>query len=128
MIITDFHPVHFLCSFVFSTKKHKTTMDKSTHFFGNSVFGQLISFIDSSIISRNSYKCHSDHYIKKFATRDHLISMLFYVFAKCSSLREVSGAKPGFLYTFFTAPTAHRTRPTPNACGIYWLNLCFRET
>ncbi len=70
-------------------------MDKSIHFFGNSVFGQLISFIDSSIISRNSYKYHSDRYIKRFTTREHLTSMLFCVFVKCSSLREVSGAMLG---------------------------------
>jgi len=27
-------------------------MDKSTHFFGSSVFGQLISLIDSAIIKK----------------------------------------------------------------------------
>jgi hypothetical protein len=70
-------------------------MDKSTHFFGNSVFGQLISMIDDNIIIRNSRKHGSDRYIKRFTAKDHLISMLFCVFAKCSSLREVSGAMLG---------------------------------
>ena len=70
-------------------------MDKSTYFFGNSVFGQLISMIDERIISRNSVKHNSDRYIKRFTAKDHLISMLFCVFAKCSSLREVSGAMLG---------------------------------
>ncbi len=70
-------------------------MNKNTHFFGQSVFGQLISLIDNSIIARNSRKCNADHYIKKFTTKDHLISMLFGVFAKCSSLREISGAMLG---------------------------------
>ena len=70
-------------------------MHKSTYFFGTSVFGQLISFIDDRII-QNAVKQHkSDYYIKKFRTRDHLISMLFCVFAKCFSLREVSGAMLG---------------------------------
>ena len=70
-------------------------MNKNTHFFGTSVFGQLISFIDDNII-QNAVKQHnSDYYIKKFKTRDHLISMLFCVFAKCFSLREVSGAMLG---------------------------------
>lgn len=70
-------------------------MGKSTHFFGNSVFGQLSSMIDENIINRNVRKHNSDRYIKRFTTRDHLISMLFCVFAKCCSLREVSGAMLG---------------------------------
>lgn len=70
-------------------------MDKSTHFFGTSVFGQLISLIDSKIIITSAKKHNSDHYVKKFKTKDHLISMLFCSFAKCTSLREVSGAMLG---------------------------------
>jgi len=70
-------------------------MDKSTHFFGTSVFGQLISLVDPRIISSSTKKFDSDRYVKKFKTKDHLISMLFCSFAKCSSLREVSGAMLG---------------------------------
>ena len=70
-------------------------MDKSTHFFGTSVFGQLISLIDSTIITNCTRKSRSDYYVKKFKTKDHLISMLFCAFAKCTSLREVSGAMLG---------------------------------
>ena len=70
-------------------------MDKNTHFFGQSVFGQLISLIDNNIIIRNSRKHKADYYIKRFKAKDHLISMLFCVFAKCCSLREVSGAMLG---------------------------------
>lgn len=70
-------------------------MDKTTHFYGNSVFGQLISLIDSKIISKSAKKYQSDRYVKRFMTKDHLISMLFCSFAKCSSLREVSGAMLG---------------------------------
>lgn len=70
-------------------------MDKTTHFFGTSVFGQLISLIKPSIISNASHKHKSDRYVKKFTTKDHLISMLFSSFAKCASLREVSGAMLG---------------------------------
>jgi hypothetical protein len=70
-------------------------MDKSTHFFGTSVFGQLISFIDDKIIKKCVKSCNSDYYVKRFKTKDHLISMLFCVIAKCSSLREVSGAMLG---------------------------------
>jgi hypothetical protein len=70
-------------------------MSKTTFFFGQSVFGQLISLIDQTIISNASKCCHSDRYVKKFKTKDHLISMLFCSFAKCTSLREVSGAMLG---------------------------------
>ena len=70
-------------------------MSKTTFFFGQSVFGQLISLIDSNIITKAAKACDSDRYIKKFKTKDHLISMLFCSFAKCSSLREVSGAMLG---------------------------------
>ena len=70
-------------------------MSKTTHFFGQSVFGQLISLIDSNIVSKATKTCQSDRYVKKFKTKDHLISMLFCSFAKCTSLREVSGAMLG---------------------------------
>mgnify|MGYP003731115223 FL=1 len=48
-------------------------MDKSTHFFGQSVFGQLISLIDNNIIIRNSRKHKADYYIKRFKAKDHLM-------------------------------------------------------
>ena len=70
-------------------------MDKSTIFFGTSVFGQLISLIEDNIIIKSAKNYNSDHYIKHFKTKDHLISMLFCAFAKCTSLREVSGAMLG---------------------------------
>jgi len=70
-------------------------MDKSTYFFGQSVFGQLISLMDNRIISEACKESKSDYYVKRFTTKDHLISMLFCSFAKCTSLREVSGAMLG---------------------------------
>jgi IS4 transposase len=70
-------------------------MDKSTYFYGNSVFGQLTSLIEDNIISVNTRKHKADRYIKRFKAKDHLVSMLFCVFSKCSSLREVSGGMLG---------------------------------
>jgi len=70
-------------------------MSKTNYFFGQSVFGQLISLIDSNIVSKASKACEADRYVKKFKTKDHLISMLFCSFAKCTSLREFSGAMLG---------------------------------
>ena len=73
----------------------KNTMGKSNYFSSKSVFGQLISLIDNSMIKSAVKKSDSDRYVKHFKTKDHLISMLFCSFAKCSSLREVSGAMLG---------------------------------
>lgn len=70
-------------------------MGKSNYFSTKSVFGQLISLIDDSIISSSVKEHNSDHYTKRFKTKDHLISMLFGAFAKCNSLREISGAMLG---------------------------------
>lgn len=70
-------------------------MSKSTYFSSKSVFGQLISLIDAEIIKSAVVKSNSDYYVKKFKSKDHLISMLFCCFAKCNSLREVSGAMLG---------------------------------
>lgn len=70
-------------------------MSKSTYFSSKSVFGQLISLIDEEIIKVAVAKTNSDYYVKKFKSKDHLISMLFCCFAKCNSLREVSGAMLG---------------------------------
>ncbi len=70
-------------------------MSKSNHFSTKSVFGQLISLIDEGLIVRAVKKCDSDRYTKRFKTKDHLISMLFCSFSKCTSLREISGAMLG---------------------------------
>lgn len=77
-------------------------MSKSSHFSGKSVFGQLIFLIDEDLIKASAKKHKSDHYVKRFMSKDHLISMLFCSFAKCNSLREVSGAMLGL-----SGKTAH---------------------
>jgi hypothetical protein len=70
-------------------------MGKSNYFSSKSVFGQLLSLINDKTISDAVKKHDSDRYVKKFKSKDHLISMLFCSFAKCNSLREVSGAMLG---------------------------------
>lgn len=70
-------------------------MGKSSYFSSKSVFGQLISLIDDKFITDSVKESDSDRYVKRFKTKDHLISMLFCSFAKCNSLREVSGAMLG---------------------------------
>jgi len=70
-------------------------MSKNSHFSTKSVFGQLISLLDDSMIRKEVKKSNSDRYTKRFTTKDHLISMLFCSFSKCTSLREISGAMLG---------------------------------
>ena len=82
-----------MCSF--DSLKLYTPVNKTSYFFGQSVFGQLISLIDPMIISNAARECKADLYVKKFKTKDHLISMLFCAFAKCTSPCEVSSAMLG---------------------------------
>jgi hypothetical protein len=70
-------------------------MPKSSHFFGQSVFGQLIDLIDPSVVSDALRRTNADRYYKRFKTRDHVVSMLFGVLAHCTSLREICGAMMG---------------------------------
>lgn len=70
-------------------------MTKSNYFFGQSVFGQLISLIDLNKLKAIGKKHFSDYYVKKFDTSDHLISMVFSTFAHCTSLREVAASMLG---------------------------------
>lgn len=65
-------------------------MSKSIHFFGQSVFGQLISLIDRSFVKQAVKKTGSDRFCKGFYTWDHLVSMLFCTLSNCTSLREVT--------------------------------------
>jgi hypothetical protein len=67
-------------------------MSKSIHFFGQSVFGQLISLIDRSQVKEAVKRSASDFYCKGFYTWDHLVSMLFCTLGNCNSLREVAAA------------------------------------
>lgn len=105
-------------------------MGKSTHFHGQSVFGQLISKIDFSKVNKIAGRYNSDYYTKRFTTKDHLISMLFGSFAQCSSLREISGAMLGLsgktqhfqlehLPHRSTLSDANKRRSSDVFCAIY---------
>ena len=70
-------------------------MGKNKYFSTKSVFGQLISLIDDSMIDKAVKKYDSDRYVKRFKCKDHLFSMVFCCLEKCNSLREVSGGMVG---------------------------------
>jgi len=65
-------------------------MYKDEYFTGQPVFTQLLSFINKREINKIAKSFQSDKYYKKFKTYEHLITMLYAVFQKCSSLREVT--------------------------------------
>ena len=53
-------------------------MNKSSCFFGQSVFGKLIFLLDLNKIRTISKKHMSDYYVKKFDTSDHMVGMPFF--------------------------------------------------
>lgn len=64
-------------------------------FTGQPVFSQLLSFIPHGLINGVVKKQLGDRYCKSFKTYDHLITMLYCCFYKCSSLREVTVGMQG---------------------------------
>lgn len=64
-------------------------MSKSILFTGQPIFNQIIRFFSIDQIQRLSRKFSGDRYCKKFKTYDHLIVMLYAIFNRCTSIREV---------------------------------------
>lgn len=65
-------------------------MNKSNFFTGQPIFSQLLSFVSKADIARIVKEYQSDHYIKRFKTWNHLVTMLFGVYQNCTSLRELT--------------------------------------
>lgn len=64
-------------------------MAKSTFFTGQPVFSQLLNLISRADVQKSVRAFASDHYCKKFRTGDHLVVMLYAIFNRCTSIREV---------------------------------------
>ena len=64
-------------------------MPKSTFFTGQPIFNQILSLIPRNMVNTLVKEYKTDRYSKKFRSYDHLVTMLYSVFHKCSSLREV---------------------------------------
>lgn len=64
-------------------------MSKSTHFFGQPVFGQLIKSLKRDQILELSHKCGGERYVKSFDGWHHLVSMLYAIIMRFDSLREI---------------------------------------
>ena len=67
-------------------------MGKSTHFFGQPVYGQLIKSLDREKIIELSRKNGGEKYIKSFTGFTHLLTMLYAVIMRFDSLRETEAA------------------------------------
>lgn len=65
-------------------------MAKDPHFTGQPIFNQLLRLLDRQSIVQLARKHGSDYYYKRFKTYDHLVTMLYATFHKCSSIREVT--------------------------------------
>ena len=64
-------------------------MGKSTHFFGQPVFGQLIKRLNKEKILQISRNLGGERYVKSFDGFTHLLTMLYAVIMRFDSLREI---------------------------------------
>lgn len=64
-------------------------MPKSTNFFGQPIYGQLIKSLDREKIVEMSRKHGGEKYVKSFDGYTHLLTMLYAVIQRFDSLREI---------------------------------------
>ena len=67
-------------------------MGKSSHFFGQPIFGQLIKSLDRKKIAEMSRKHGGEKYVKSFDGYTHLLTMLYAVIQRFDSLREIEAS------------------------------------
>lgn len=98
-------------------------MRKDRNLTGQPILSQLLSFIDRNRVNRLSVRYQSDHYYKRFKTYQHLVTMLYAIYHKCTSLREVTTGMQACLYKLnhlgmdycprrSTVSDANRSRPS----------------
>ena len=85
-------------------------MSKDNKISSSSVFGQLNSFIPKDTLRKLIAETGSDRYCKKFKTLDHMYTMLFAAFTKCSALREIVSAMVGFAPKLYQMGMNHLPR------------------
>ena len=67
-------------------------MGKSSNFFGQPIYGQLINSLDREKIVEISRKHGGEKYIKSFDGYTHLLTMLYAVIQRFDSLREIEAS------------------------------------
>ena len=65
-------------------------MGKGTFFTGQPIFNQILEFIPRSMVQQVAREQKADRYYKSFGTYEHLVTMLYAIFNRCDSLREVT--------------------------------------
>ncbi|OYQ42920.1 DUF4372 domain-containing protein [Flavobacterium aurantiibacter] len=88
-------------------------MNKSSYFFGQSVFGQLISLIDSSLIRGAVKKHNSDHYVKKFDTLKQSV-------CKTTAIQFAQHA----VFLFYNLSRALLFTPIPSKFAVWQIGFC----
>ena len=72
-----------------SPNKPLINMGKSSNFFGQPIYGQLIKSLDREKIIEKSRKHGGEKYVKSFDGYTHLLTMLYAVIQRFDSLREI---------------------------------------
>lgn len=85
-------------------------MSKYNKISSSSVFGQLVSFISKGALRRIVAETGADRYCKKFKTLDHLYTMLYASFTKCSAIREIIYIMAGFTLKLYQMGMNHLPR------------------
>lgn len=67
-------------------------MSKSSHFFGQPMYGQVIKLLDKSKILELSRENGGERYTKRFNCWIHLVVMLYAVIMRFDSLREITAS------------------------------------
>ena len=75
-----------------SPNNPRITMGKSSNFFGQPIFGQLIKSLDRKKIVEMSRKHGGEKYVKSFDGYTHLLTMLYAVIQRFDSLREIEAS------------------------------------
>ena len=67
-------------------------MGKSSHFFGQPIYGQLLKSLDRDKIIETSRRYGGERYVKSFNGYAHLLTMLYAVIMRFDSLREIEAS------------------------------------
>ncbi|WP_415159516.1 DUF4372 domain-containing protein [Parafilimonas sp.] len=65
------------------------TNNKITDYVGQPIFTQVLSLIDGPLIQSACKTHQADKFSRKLCFKDHLTTMLYYIFARCTNLRAV---------------------------------------
>ena len=75
-----------------SPNNPRIIMGKSSNFFGQPIYGQLIKSLDRKKIAEMSRKHGGEKYVKSFDGYTHLLTMLYAVIQRFDSLREIEAS------------------------------------